>query len=87
MRPKKNIYFCSDYASFVCVFFFIVFVVNIIYFLFFYAAGFGFCAAATNFIRPSVDIDFGRSNGKPSALSQINDAKTPNPLDTPNKTV
>ena len=33
--------------------------------------------ALTNFLRPSVDIDFGLSKGSPKALSQIKEAVTP----------
>ncbi len=46
-----------------------------------------FCAAATMAIKPLVDIDFGRSNGKPRALSQTVEAKTPKALETPKRTV
>ncbi|KAH9423915.1 hypothetical protein DERP_005500 [Dermatophagoides pteronyssinus] len=43
--------------------------------------------APTNFCKPSVVIDLGRSIGRPSARSQTNDDITPNARDTPNKTV
>lgn len=39
------------------------------------------------FIKPSVDIDFGLSIGKPRARSHTKDANTPNARDTPNNTV
>ena len=42
---------------------------------------------ATNFLRPSVDIDFGRSSGRPMALDQIIWEKHPNARETPNNTV
>ena len=41
----------------------------------------------TNFLRPSVDIDFGRSSGRPTARDQIIWEKQPKARETPNKTV
>lgn len=38
-------------------------------------------------IKELVERDFGLSNGRPRALSQISDAKTPSALETPNNTV
>jgi len=43
--------------------------------------------APTNFLRPSVLIDFGRSMGRPRALSHISELRTPRARDTPNSTV
>ncbi len=46
-----------------------------------------FFCPATKAIRPSVDNDFGRSNGKPNARDHIICASTPSARETPNKTV
>eukprot|EP00039_Didymoeca_costata_P018114 m.332176 g.332176 ORF g.332176 m.332176 type:complete len:82 (+) comp16893_c0_seq1:44-289(+) len=41
----------------------------------------------TNFLRPSVLMLFGRSRGRPRALSSVKDASTPIARDTPKRTV
>lgn len=43
--------------------------------------------APTDFISPSVDIDFGRSIGRPKARSQTSEANTPRARETPKSTV
>lgn len=43
--------------------------------------------APTAFISPSVDMDFGRSIGRPRARSQTSEANTPRARETPNRTV